>query len=416
MNEVVIKPSLREQFLQGWAQCRVIFFSAPCGFGKSTAATALLSNHKTCVFSAEDPEFLHEPVPKNVDAIVIDSLPALKDPEDQQTLCAWIRENPELHFVILSRGGVIRACVTASLKDMYANDFTFAFLYPFSMQYYRKFGFEAGAPEYRWSVPFTAMKPQDVGGHVEQIFPGGDFTPLLTVYNTFYADHNLSAVRETYDKGLEKANLWNDKRYVFVWYNNENQPRGLMITHKIEEGGVTYLDCTHTFQSPGGFLACDAEAFNGLLFFAKSAFSSDYEKLRFTVPSDMHLEQLIGENTRTFCSVFPNGMLRVVNVERVLENCACRGTGEITLSIEDDIITENNGTWRLHFAPGEQNKVEKTDAVPDLILNIRAFSALITGARAAADIPWMPDVRLLRQAPTVPNVFYPKKCSMMDLF
>ena len=104
MNEVVIKPSLREQFLQGWAQCRVIFFSAPCGFGKSTAATALLSNHKTCVFSAEDPEFLREPVPKNVDAIVIDSLPALKDPEDQQTLCAWIRENPELHFVILSRG------------------------------------------------------------------------------------------------------------------------------------------------------------------------------------------------------------------------------------------------------------------------------------------------------------------------
>ena len=189
-----------------------------------------------------------------------------------------------------------------------------------------------------------------------------------------------------------------------------------MITHKIEEGGVTYLDCTHTFQSPGGFLACDAEAFNGLLFFAKSAFSSDYEKLRFTVPSDMHLEQLIGENTRTFCSVFPNGMLRVVNVERVLENCACRGTGEITLRIEDDIITENNGTWRLHFAPGEQNKVENTDAVPDLILNIRAFSALITGARAAADIPWMPDVRLLRQAPTVPNVFYLKKCSMMDLF
>ena len=225
------------------------------------------------------------------------------------------------------RGGVIRACMTASLKDMYANDFTFAFLYPFSMQYYRKFGFEAGAPEYRWSVPFTAMKPQDVGGHVEQIFPGGDFTPLLTVYNAFYADRNLSAVRETYDKGLEKANLWNDKRYAFVWYNNENQPRGLMITHKIEEDGVTYLDCTHTFQSPGGFLACDAEAFNGLLFFAKSAFSSDYEKLRFTVPSDMHLEQLIGENTRTFCSVFPNGMLRVVNVERVLENCACRGTG-----------------------------------------------------------------------------------------
>ena len=104
MNEVVIKPSLREQFLQGWAQCRVIFFSAPCGFGKSTAATTLLGKQKYCVFSAEEPEFLQEPVPKNVEAILVDSLPALKDPEDQQMLCAWIRENPELHFIILSRG------------------------------------------------------------------------------------------------------------------------------------------------------------------------------------------------------------------------------------------------------------------------------------------------------------------------
>ena len=120
MNEVVIKPSLREQFLQGWAQCRVIFFSAPCGFGKSTAATALLSNHKTCVFSAEDPEFLREPVPKNVDAIVIDSLPALKDPEDQQTLCAWIRENPELHFVILSRGVAARLAHAVPLYGAFA--------------------------------------------------------------------------------------------------------------------------------------------------------------------------------------------------------------------------------------------------------------------------------------------------------
>ena len=91
MNEVVIKPSLREQFLQGWAQCRVIFFSAPCGFGKSTAATALLSNHKTCVFSAEDPEFLHEPVPKNVDAIVIDSLPAHALRRDPRTSGAALR-------------------------------------------------------------------------------------------------------------------------------------------------------------------------------------------------------------------------------------------------------------------------------------------------------------------------------------
>lgn len=81
------------------------------------------------------------------------------------------------------RGGVIRACMTASLKDMYANDFTFAFLYPFSMQYYRKFGFEAGAPEYRWSVPFTAMKPRMSAGTSSRSSPAAislRFSPSIT--------------------------------------------------------------------------------------------------------------------------------------------------------------------------------------------------------------------------------------------
>ena len=109
-------------------------------------------------------------------------------------------------------------------------------------------------------------------------------------------------------------------------------------------------------------------------------------------------------------------MLRVVNVERVLENCTCRGTGEITLRIEDDIITENNGTWRLHFAPGEKNTVEKTDTEPDAVLHIRAFSALICGACNAEDMPWMPDVRVLKADAEFQKVFHTKKCYMMDLF
>lgn len=105
MNEVVIKPSLQR------ANSYRVGLSAASFSSARRAASASLQLPPPCsaitkpaCFRQKDPEFLREPVPKNVDAIVIDSLPALKDPEDQQTLCAWIRENPELHFVILSRG------------------------------------------------------------------------------------------------------------------------------------------------------------------------------------------------------------------------------------------------------------------------------------------------------------------------
>lgn len=44
---LVLKPALAAQFCSALEHYRVIFFSAPCGFGKTTAAQLLLSGKKT---------------------------------------------------------------------------------------------------------------------------------------------------------------------------------------------------------------------------------------------------------------------------------------------------------------------------------------------------------------------------------
>ena len=41
-ENVIIKPAIRKQFEEIMRQGRVLFFSAPCGFGKTTVAEALL--------------------------------------------------------------------------------------------------------------------------------------------------------------------------------------------------------------------------------------------------------------------------------------------------------------------------------------------------------------------------------------
>ena len=316
------------------------------------------------------------------------------------------------------RSGAIRSCITASLRDMYEQDFTFSFLYPFSTQFYRKFGFEVGAEAYEWTIPFADMRPRDVGGQMEQIFPGDDMTPLLEVYQKCFANCNLSAIREKYDAGLEKQNLFDQQRYIYLWRNDAGEPRGFMITHKIHTPDGTVLDCNHQFgtQNENSFLFCDAEALNALLFFAKAAFSSDYDKIRFAVPGDISLISLVGENNSAACRAFVNGMLRVVNAERVLQNCRCRGAGSVKIEITDAILPENSGMWKLTFAPGTPNLVEKTEEPADISMPINAFSALICGARGAEDIPWMPDVRVHSADAPFDAVFYKKKCYMMDLF
>lgn len=63
-------------------------------------------------------------------------------------------------------------------------------------------------------------------------------------------------------------------------------------------------------------------------------------------------------------------MLRVVDVRRVLENCRCRGAGCVRIAVEDAILPENTGTWKLTFAPNSANLVEKTEEQPDASLTI----------------------------------------------
>jgi len=314
------------------------------------------------------------------------------------------------------RKGGVRACITASLKDMYANDFTFSYLFPFSTEYYRKFGYEVAGAAYEWTLNLKDIRPRDVGGTMEQLFPGDDMSPLLEVYNQCFADVNMSALRDTYSAELNEKNFMEDQRYVYLWRDDAGRPRGLMISKKEEKDGKTFLNCTHTFGCRCGFLFCDAEALHALLFFAKAAFSSDYDAIRFAALPQQSLTSLVSENNEAEANLFWNGMLRVVNVQRVLENCRCRGTGSVKIAVRDEIIPENDGTWQLTFAPGKANIVEKTEEPADAKMSINHFSALICGTRDAQDMPWMPAVQILNPDADFSGVFYLKKNYMMDLF
>ena len=315
--------------------------------------------------------------------------------------------------------GAIRASLSASLRDMYENGFTFSYLYPFSTQYYRKFGYEVGAEARRWVMAARGYPARRMSAARSSRFsPGDDFSPLLEIYDACFADCNMSAVRDRYDAGLEKAKLMEEHRYVYVWRNEAGAPRGLMIAHKTREDGAVVMDCNHTFgaQNENGFLFCDMEALSALLFFVKSAFSADYDKISFTTRREIDLTSLVGENNSASCSMFWNGMLRVVNVRRVLENCNCRGTGCVRIAVEDTILPENCGTWKLTFAPGQVNFVEKTEEQPDVSLTINAFSALICGARDVHSLAWIPDAVVHNAAAPFAGVFYAKPCFMLDLF
>lgn len=311
------------------------------------------------------------------------------------------------------RGGVIRSCMTAALEDMYDCGYTFSFLYPFSRAYYRQFGFESGPRTCTWTIQMEALKPQKIAGSVEQLFPGDDLSPLTEIYNQFYQPYNLAVVRKQYDPEMTVEKLLQEQRYVYVWRNDQGEPRGFFIAKKAEK---RQMDCNTTFWLKNGFLALDAQACHAMLHFIRNTFSADYDSITFTVPENIHLERLIAEENKTQCTVQLNGMARIVNVQKALEMCKCRGDGSLCIQVEDSVLPQNHAVWRLHFSTEAPNQVEKTDSPADITLSIGDLTSLLCGMRDSDDISYMPEVTIHNPAAPLEQVFYRKPCHVMELF
>ena len=118
---IVITPTLRQKFQWAWEQRQVIFFSAPCGFGKTAAASVLLEPYAVCRWDAMDTG-PPEPVP-DCEAALVDNLQELKNPNAQKALLAAIRENPEIHFILLGRNRTLYT-LQLNMRSMFMEYFT----------------------------------------------------------------------------------------------------------------------------------------------------------------------------------------------------------------------------------------------------------------------------------------------------
>lgn len=103
---IVLRRGLSDQVEAALAQSRVLFFSAPCGFGKTAVARTLFAGRYVQTLSADDPAFRLPAAGGKWRTLVVDDLQYLTGEEEQQALCSLIRKDPERHFVFLSRSEV----------------------------------------------------------------------------------------------------------------------------------------------------------------------------------------------------------------------------------------------------------------------------------------------------------------------
>lgn len=307
------------------------------------------------------------------------------------------------------RGGGIRECMKAAIKDMNDKGYAFSYLYPFSRSYYRKFGYELCCERREYTIDFKSMKKFGVEGSVEMLLPGSDFSVLTDIYNRHYEKFNLSVVRRDYDKSLNERNLLDEKRYIYVWRNKQGQAMGYMIFVKTDG----YMDCTTNFWSNNDFVAIDAQAYMGLFDFAQG-FAADYKGIKLYIPAGINITGILTDmDCLPYKSVYP-GMARVVNLKTVVEMAKSKGEGQLVLEISDPTAPWNEGRWLIELSKSG-NKVQKTDRAPDMIMDINSFSYLICGCGDFEDLQYMPAVKVINRE-MGKYLFYRQKTAVLDLF
>ena len=85
-KNIIIKTSVQKRFDSFMAHGRVLFFSAPCGFGKTVLADALLRGRNVLRQSAADPDCAIPPSAQDWDILLIDDLQFMQEEAGQQAL------------------------------------------------------------------------------------------------------------------------------------------------------------------------------------------------------------------------------------------------------------------------------------------------------------------------------------------
>ena len=103
-GNIIVKPSVRQRFDSFMERGRVLFFSAPCGFGKSTLSGALLSGRDVLRLNAGAADFALPALSDGWDILLIDDFQMIPAEDGGQALCELIRSDPGKRFLLLSRG------------------------------------------------------------------------------------------------------------------------------------------------------------------------------------------------------------------------------------------------------------------------------------------------------------------------
>ncbi|WP_067730367.1 GNAT family N-acetyltransferase [Oceanobacillus damuensis] len=231
------------------------------------------------------------------------------------------------------RSGMVKQLLSHGLKHMKENGQLLSYLHPFSVPFYRKFGWEIAFSEKQYTIPMDKLKGTwSADGYVRRI--ESDIELLNGIYRTFAMNYNGMLMRD--EKWWEQRVLAK-KSMVAVCYDQHNQTEGYLI-----------YSVKHNVLEVEELIYNSLNGWKLLLEFIANH-DSMAKEVKMTVPEDDNLPLLVDE-PRFKQETSPYFMARIVDVLAFLKEFPFEPAPNTSISIhiEDSFLPENNGLYQIH--------------------------------------------------------------------
>lgn len=240
------------------------------------------------------------------------------------------------------RQGMVKHLLKHALIDMKTDGQTVSFLHPFSVPFYRKYGWEIAFTNRHYTIPIEKLKTNwDGVGYVKRI--QADIGLLHSIYTSYARGFAGTLVRD--GKWWEQRILKNGG-HIAVAYNEDDRADGYII-YDVKENILRVKEMA--YQSLNGWKLL-------LQFIANH--DSMAKVVKMTVPENDNLALLVDDPSFEQ-QVETYFMARIVDALTFLNEYPFREnvlSQPLSLCVEDAFFPENSGTFHLERA-GSQTKV-----------------------------------------------------------
>lgn len=266
-----------------------------------------------------------------------------------------------------SGNGLMNKLLFKALSRMREKKQFISYLYPYSIPYYRRKGWEIVSDKITYEInDYQLPKDEQIVGKVRRVDPKGE--EIKTVYNKFSNVTHGALVRD--DISWNEYWLWeNEDIMTAVYYNEKDELEGYLVYWISDE--IFYIK---------EMIFLNENARKGLWNFVSAHFSM-IKKVIGNTYTDEPLSFLF-EDADIKESISPYFMARIVDFEKFIEEFPFKKDNvdkEWVFKLEDPLLSWNDGVFHLYINKEGQGKARLISEKTEDRIDIQTMTTMLLG-------------------------------------